>query len=93
MLLLHAFPQAHAIWHRISPALAASGRTVVATDLRGSGDSSRPVAWEDHSGYSFRSMAADQVETGAGLYPEPGNSSSRTPRRLLDAIGRFLTEG
>ena len=61
VLLLHGFPQSSAMWHRIAPALHAEGRTVVATDLRGYGASSRPPGGEDHSGYSFRAMAADQV--------------------------------
>lgn len=67
LLLLHGFPQSSAMWHRIAPALHAAGRTVVATDLRGYGRSSRPAGGEDHSGYSFRSMAADQVEVMSRL--------------------------
>lgn len=60
VLLLHGFPQTHVMWHRVARALA--GRhTVVATDLRGYGDSGRPPAGEDHSGYAFRAMAEDQV--------------------------------
>jgi haloacetate dehalogenase len=60
VLLLHGFPQTSAMWHRIAPELA--GRhTVVAADLRGYGDSSRPPEGEGHAGYSFRAMAADQV--------------------------------
>lgn len=60
LLLLHGFPQTSAMWHGIAPTLALQ-HTVVATDLRGYGDSSRPPAGEDHAGYSFRTMAADQV--------------------------------
>ncbi len=60
VLLLHGFPQTHAMWHRVAPELA-RGHTVVAPDLRGYGDSSRPPEGDDHGGYSFRSMAADQV--------------------------------
>lgn len=60
LLLLHGFPQSHVMWHPIAPALAAR-HTVVAADLRGYGDSDRPPAGEDHAGYSFRAMAADQV--------------------------------
>jgi haloacetate dehalogenase len=41
--------------------------TVVATDLRGYGDSSRPPAGDDHAGYSKRAMARDQVEAMAAL--------------------------
>jgi haloacetate dehalogenase len=40
---------------------------VVATDLRGYGDSEKPPGGDDHSGYSFRAMAQDQVEVMAAL--------------------------
>lgn len=61
LLLLHGFPQTHVMWHRVAPRLAQE-RTVVAADLRGYGDSSKPDAGEDHAGYSKRAMAQDQVE-------------------------------
>ncbi len=60
VLLLHGFPQTSAMWHRVAPELA-QRHTVVAADLRGYGDSSRPPSGDDHAGYSFRAMAADQV--------------------------------
>jgi len=60
VLLLHGFPQSHVMWHRIASELARE-YTVVATDLRGYGDSDRPEAGPDHAGYAFRAMAADQV--------------------------------
>jgi haloacetate dehalogenase len=66
VLLLHGFPQSHLMWHRIAPELARE-HTVVAADLRGYGDSDRPDAGADHSGYSFRAMAADQVGLMAAL--------------------------
>ena len=61
VLLLHGYPQTLAMWHLIAPRLTASF-TVVATDLRGYGDSSKPEGREEHGGYSKRAMAADQVE-------------------------------
>jgi haloacetate dehalogenase len=61
LLLLHGYPQTHAIWHKIAPKLAEQF-TVVATDLRGYGRSSKPIGLLDHSNYSKREMAADQVE-------------------------------
>lgn len=61
VLLLHGYPQTLAMWHLIAPRLTASF-TVVATDLRGYGDSSKPEGGEEHAGYSKRAMAADQVE-------------------------------
>ena len=41
LVLLHGFPQTHACWHRIAPALAET-HTVVCMDLRGYGWSSAP---------------------------------------------------
>ena len=60
LLLLHGYPQTLAIWRKVAPRLAQS-YTVVATDLRGYGDSSKPPGGGDHSNYSKRAMAADQV--------------------------------
>ncbi|MBQ5949268.1 alpha/beta fold hydrolase [Massilia sp. ST3] len=60
LLLLHGHPQTHAIWHRVAPELARHF-TVVACDLRGYGDSSKPVGEGDHGNYSKRSMAADML--------------------------------
>ncbi|MGF1471558.1 MAG: alpha/beta fold hydrolase [Rubrobacteraceae bacterium] len=61
LLLLHGYPQTHVMWHEISQRLAADF-TVVAPDLRGYGDSSKPAGGPDHAGYSKREMANDQVE-------------------------------
>ena len=60
LLLLHGNPLTHVSWHKIAPRLA-EDFTVVATDLRGYGDSSKPPGGEDHAGYSFRAMAEDQI--------------------------------
>ena len=60
VLLLHGYPQTHAMWARIAPFLA-ERYTVVAADLRGYGDSSKPICTPDRTTYSFRAMAADQV--------------------------------
>jgi haloacetate dehalogenase len=61
VLLLHGYPQSHVAWHLVAAELA-KDYTVVATDLRGYGDSSKPPAGDDHAGYSKRAMAQDQVE-------------------------------
>jgi haloacetate dehalogenase len=60
LLLLHGNPLTHVMWHKIAPRLAEK-YTVVATDLRGYGDSSKPEGGGDHFAYSFRAMAQDQV--------------------------------
>ena len=60
LLLLHGYPQTHAMWHRIAPALA-EDFTVVLTDLRGYGASSKPASLPDHWPYTKRAMARDQV--------------------------------
>jgi haloacetate dehalogenase len=60
LLLLHGYPQTHVMWHKIAPALA-ERFTVVASDLRGYGDSSKPAGDDQHLTYSKRSTAADQV--------------------------------
>lgn len=60
LLLLHGHPQTHAIWHRVAPRLAETF-TVVAADLRGYGDASKPAGDTDHGNYSKRAMAADQL--------------------------------
>ena len=60
LLLLHGHPQTHAIWHRVAPTLARQF-TVVACDLRGYGDSSKPAGELDHANYSKRTMALDAL--------------------------------
>jgi haloacetate dehalogenase len=65
LLLLHGNPQTHAIWHRIAPRLAERFH-VVATDLRGYGDSTGPDP-EVTANYTFRAMAQDQVEVMRAL--------------------------
>jgi haloacetate dehalogenase len=66
LLLMHGYPQTHAIWHRVAPELA-KRHTVVATDLRGYGDSAKPHGTPDHATYSKRAMAQDQVEVMRAL--------------------------
>ena len=60
LLLLHGFPQTKALWARVAPRLV-KNYTVVAADLRGYGDSSKPECLPDASNYSFRAFAADQL--------------------------------
>ncbi len=60
LLLLHGHPQTHLTWHKVAPQLA-QRFSVVATDLRGYGDSDKPAGGERHVNYSKRAMALDQV--------------------------------
>lgn len=65
VVLLHGYPQTGHTWRKVMPALA--GRfTVVAPDLRGYGDSDRPV-----TGYDKRTMAADVAEVIRALALAP----------------------
>jgi haloacetate dehalogenase len=59
LLLLHGYPQTHVAWHRLAPMLS-QHYTVVATDLRGYGDSRGPQQ-VDAAAYSKRTMARDQL--------------------------------
>ena len=61
LLLLHGIPETHVLWRKVAPALMRD-YFVVMTDLRGYGDSSKPPDSGDHSAYSKRAMAQDQVD-------------------------------
>ncbi len=58
LLLLHGYPETHACWHRVAPALA-EHFTVIVPDLRGYGRSGCPSADGNHRAYSKRTMALD----------------------------------
>jgi haloacetate dehalogenase len=61
VLLLHGAPQSMISWRLVAPDLARD-HTVVVTDLRGYGDSSKPADGDNHANYAKRAMALDQVE-------------------------------
>ncbi len=65
LLLLHGFPQTHAMWHGVAPALAKT-HTVVCLDLRGYGWSVAPHS-EGGAAYSKRAMGEDAVAVMAAL--------------------------
>ena len=60
VLLLHGYPQCKALWAKVAPILARQF-TVIAADLRGYGDSSKPECQPGNVNYSFRAMAGDQL--------------------------------
>ncbi len=66
LLLLHGCPQTHVMWHKLAPSLSRRF-TVVASDLRGYADSSKPRGSVGHENYSFRAMASDQLELMSSL--------------------------
>lgn len=66
LLLLHGYPQTHAMWHAVAPALAERFH-VVAPDLRGYGDSDKPAGDERHETYAKRTMARDAVAVMSAL--------------------------
>lgn len=61
VVLLHGYPQTSYIWHAVAPALA-ERYFVVCPDLRGYGDSEKPVGDEAHVTYCKRTMAQDIVD-------------------------------
>ncbi len=66
LLLLHGFPQTHAMWHRVARRLASRFRLVL-PDLRGYGRSAQPAGAPDHANYSKRVMAQDMAALMAAL--------------------------
>jgi haloacetate dehalogenase len=61
LLLIHGAPLSHLSWFRVAPELAKT-HTVVAPDLRGYGDSTKPEDGDKHINYSKRAMAQDKIE-------------------------------
>jgi haloacetate dehalogenase len=61
ILLLHGAGHTHVTWRSVAAKLAAN-YTVVATDLRGYGDSSKPPDGQNHANYSKRATGIDQVQ-------------------------------
>jgi haloacetate dehalogenase len=97
VLLLHGYPQTHAIWHRVAPVLA-QRFSVVCADLRGYGDSGTPPSDESHEPYSKRVMAGDQLQLmhqlGFERFALVGHDrGARVARRLAldhpDAVSRL----
>lgn len=66
LVLLHGFPQTHAMWHRVASRLADRYRLVL-PDLRGYGASAAPPDQPDHAQASKRAMAQDVVDVATAL--------------------------
>lgn len=65
LVLLHGFPQTHLMWRHVAADLA-KDHTVICPDLRGYGDSDKPVE-NSQDTYSKRTMAADVVAAARAL--------------------------
>ncbi len=74
VLLLHGYPQSHVMWHKVAPGLS-EHFTVVAPDLRGYGDSSKPPSGADHGGDR-------RVDLGVGGGETLGEVAGVRPRAL-----------
>ncbi len=61
LLLLYGYPQTHAMWHKVAPALA-QHFTVICPDLRGYGDSDCPPSDPQHLTYAKRTVAHDLID-------------------------------
>lgn len=97
VLLLHGYPQCLALWGAIAPLIARAGYRVIAADLRGYGDSSKPACAPDNATYAFRTMAQDQVDLMRALGHESfhvigHDRGGRTAHRMaLDHPSRVLS--
>src|ERR1051326_8107560 len=66
LLLLHGYPQNHAMWRLVAPQLE-SGFSLVIPDLPGYGDSRGPSPDPAHIAYSKRALATELVELMTAL--------------------------
>lgn len=66
LLLIHGYPETHAMWHRVAPLLAPHF-TLVMPDLRGYGDSGKPPSLPEAANQSKREMARDLAELMTAL--------------------------
>jgi len=66
LLLLHGYPETHAMWHKVVPLLQ-DRFSLVLPDLRGYGDSGMPASQADAGNQSKRVMAQDMAELMTAL--------------------------
>ena len=67
LLLMHGNPFTHLSWHKVAPRAGAVSSPSCARICAATAILEKPPGGEDHSGYSFRAMAQDQVEVMAAL--------------------------
>jgi hypothetical protein len=76
------------MWRKVTPRLSEK-YTLVIPDLRGYGDSSKPPDGENHSAYSKRAMARDQVELMTSLgFSKFASSATTAVDELLTVLSR-----
>ena len=99
MLMLHGYPQTHAMRNKIAPRLA-EDFTVVCPDLRGYGDSAKVEGDSEHMNYSKRVMAQDQVDVMKQLgfdqfylvgHDRGGRVSHRLTKDHPDSVLKLVT--
>lgn len=86
LLMLHGDPQTHLCWHHLAPRLA-DRFTVVLTDIRGRGETHKPMHRTDQNAYTKRAMANEQLAVmralGHGTFSLIGHDrGARVARRL-----------
>ena len=96
LLLLHGFPQTHALWQRVAQQLRNQFQLVM-PDLRGYGDSSQPPGEPDHANYSKRAMAQDlaalMTQLGHQRYAVAGHDrGGRVAHRLALDHAQHVTK-
>jgi pimeloyl-ACP methyl ester carboxylesterase len=67
VLLLHGWPDTHALWDDVAPALVAAGFRVATADLRGCGRSDKP---SDTEAYAMRHLVTDVAAIIDDLGPD-----------------------
>ncbi|KAK7533753.1 putative epoxide hydrolase [Phyllosticta citribraziliensis] len=82
LVLLHGFPQTHAIWHRVAPTLSSSYHVII-PDLRGYGLSDAAPASPNNAFYSKDAMALDVIKVAAALRPSGTSPDSPAPFFLV----------
>ena len=66
LLLVHGYPEMHAMWHKVAP-LPENDFALVIPDLRGYGDSGKPPSEPEAANQSKRVMARDLAEMMTAL--------------------------
>nr|8SDC_A Chain A, Alpha/beta hydrolase fold protein [Dechloromonas aromatica RCB]8SDC_B Chain B, Alpha/beta hydrolase fold protein [Dechloromonas aromatica RCB] len=96
LLLLHGYPETHAMWHKVA-SLLQDRFSLVLPDLRGYGDSGMPASQADAGNQSKRVMAQDMAELMTALgyqrfHVAAHDRGARVLHRLcLDHPGRIQT--